>query len=953
MGPLCGIRWVAPQFRHPPSTVKHPDSLVTTSPRDPSSYLTTAGKRSGGKGTPSKFSRLLQPSLSSAKEVRSLEASHRSVVSEPLPPSRTLQDGNPPLHSGGNPTLRLGDIHRPDGCLLSYSNSSVIPEVPPILGRYERVPVPGAPLWAFSGPKGILQNYGSGRGSRSQLRSPYPPVFRRLVGQEPNPEPTPGRYGVGYQAYTGFGPDNKSGEVRADTLPGFCIRRDAIHNIPEQGLCPRTAYLQYPQPGIGFSQPTQFVGPTHSLFTRGLECGLRFDSPGSSTSSSLAILVPKSVEPSKEPTGGQDSFVQSVPTTPAVVEGNRSFCWGPYQHRGTTSFSFLGCQPTWLGGSPRTIGAHSVGEMVQSGSQLAHQCAGNGGGSSVSSTFPILSVERNSDAIDRQHNGSVIHTPSRGHSVTNPVCGDLETVNLVSGPEHYLAGSSPPRSAECHSRSPIQILPSSTGGMGAQTGSSPRNFRTIRDSPSRPLRHQVQCPSPPVCLANVRPQGMGSRRHVSKLGPSLRICVPAVHTDTGDPEQNSFVRVLDDFDSAVVASEVLVQRSTSPTHGLSASTPPVRDSSVSVSRENQAPQPVNSPSSRLEIVRRAVKEANFSEQVASHVSESRRSSTAKIYQSKWTIFCDWCSGQQVDSSSPSVQNIAEFLTFLFDEKELSVSTIKGYRSMLSNTLKLVEDAANPGSDPVISELIRSFELKRPVSRSLWPKWDLSAVLVSLTKHPFEPLAGASLKFLSWKTAFLLAFASAKRRSELHALSIEPGQFRFNRDGSLSLSFQPGFLAKNQLPSVVPPPLIIPSLSAVCGRSDHDRYLCPVRAIKFYLKATESLRVNRSRLFIPLKGSKEISAATISRWIGSAIKFAFQNLSDDEIQSLQIRPHELRALSSSWAFLNHTPLEEVLRAAFWRSETTFSSFYLRSLATQKDNLNQLGPLVAAQRVVSRD
>jgi hypothetical protein len=34
-----------------------------------------------------------------------------------------------------------------------------------------------------------------------------------------------------------------------------------------------------------------------------------------------------------------------------------------------------------------------------------------------------------------------------------------------------------------------------------------------------------------------------------------------------------------------------------------------------------------------------------------------------------------------------MNNLASFLLYLFEEKELAVSTIKGYRSMLSNTLK--------------------------------------------------------------------------------------------------------------------------------------------------------------------------------------------------------------------------------------------------------------------------
>ena len=53
------------------------------------------------------------------------------------------------------------------------------------------------------------------------------------------------------------------------------------------------------------------------------------------------------------------------------------------------------------------------------------------------------------------------------------------------------------------------------------------------------------------------------------------------------------------------------------------------------------------------------------------------------------------------------------------------------------------------------------------SRNL-PKWNLSDVLNELTKAPFEPLKDTDLKHLTLKIAFLLALASGKHRSEVHA-----------------------------------------------------------------------------------------------------------------------------------------------------------------------------------------
>ena len=51
--------------------------------------------------------------------------------------------------------------------------------------------------------------------------------------------------------------------------------------------------------------------------------------------------------------------------------------------------------------------------------------------------------------------------------------------------------------------------------------------------------------------------------------------------------------------------------------------------------------------------------------------------------------------------------------------------------MHSNTFKF-KGGQSIGSNPFLSELMRSFELEKPIFRSLTPKWVLSCVLWSLT-----------------------------------------------------------------------------------------------------------------------------------------------------------------------------------------------------------------------------
>ena len=67
------------------------------------------------------------------------------------------------------------------------------------------------------------------------------------------------------------------------------------------------------------------------------------------------------------------------------------------------------------------------------------------------------------------------------------------------------------------------------------------------------------------------------------------------------------------------------------------------------------------------------------------------------------------------------------------------------------------------------------------------------------------------------------------------------------------------LAKNQLPSICPDPIVILSFAQTCKREQLDRLLCLIRALKFYLKMTSSYHQNRTRLFLPPTSVAQLDA----------------------------------------------------------------------------------------------
>ena len=161
----------------------------------------------------------------------------------------------------------------------------------------------------------------------------------------------------------------------------------------------------------------------------------------------------------------------------------------------------------------------------------------------------------------------------------------------------------------------------------------------------------------------------------------------------------------------------------------------------------------------------AIKEQGFSEAVAARIEAPQRGSTRSVYEAKWTIFTKWCITNQVDFRAPPVKSVADFLMYLFEDRKLQPSTIDGYRSAIAD--KLGNFPVNISKDENLTRLLDSFHRDRPKGRSGIPSWNLSLVLHQLTKAPFEPIQEASLKHLTFKTVFLLALGSGKRRSEIH------------------------------------------------------------------------------------------------------------------------------------------------------------------------------------------
>ena len=354
------------------------------------------------------------------------------------------------------------------------------------------------------------------------------------------------------------------------------------------------------------------------------------------------------------------------------------------------------------------------------------------------------------------------------------------------------------------------------------------------------------------------------------------------------------------------------------------------------------------PSTRLETIRSNLRDSGYSEGVARAVQHGLRGSTSALYDCRFDMFLSWKRQFHPDATI-TIPLVADFLLFLRQERKLKAGTINGYRSALTSALSL--QGIDLSSSQVIHQLSRSFQLEDLKTPKFQLKWNLSVVLSALLLEPFEPIRQASLQFLSWKTAFLLALASASRVSELHALDQSTMTHTTNWT-AVSLSTVPGFVAKNQ--KTVSGPLgrrcfSVPALAATLSDGmEKDLLLCPVRSLREYLRRTKEFRRGRHRLFLPClpTSDKDITKNTISSWLKKTIKAAYHKSANVPPVYGKVSAHEIRAWATSAPLWHSASVEDVIAAGYWATSNTFSSFYLRDIQTDLQGLHQLGPFVAA-------
>ncbi len=581
-----------------------------------------------------------------------------------------------------------------------------------------------------------------------------------------------------------------------------------------------------------------------------------------------------------------------------------------------------GCFQGGMGGS--YTAASGEREVVTRGITGSHKPAGVVGCIQDTAGVGGFGYEQASVGEIRQLNSGELHQQTRRDEIPNSLFTHQEVDVLVHRQEGLPYSSTHSRSDQLSCRQSVAgDLTQSNRVVSCEAGSTDDLHKDMATN-HRPLCVSEESPITNLLLSDVGSQSSGSGCSVHELGGDGGLRVPASLSHTQGASESTEGGLHNYTNSSVLATAALVSDSSPVISGSSSPSTFRPRSSPDAGIQGSFPRPRASRINSMDLIQQRFEAEGLSAESAKLAAKGRRPSTLQIYSSRLQRYYDWCDERQIDPSTATIGAIADFLRSRF-ELGLEASTVRGYKTAIQSIHTGCPDGSVVRDSKTLQFLIEGMNISRPRKRKIMPSWDLPTVLKYLNGTPFEPCQSSSLRDLTIKTVFLLAMASGRRCSELHALAIDD-HIVFSRSGA-TLHFRPGFLSKNERCDFVSSPLFIPYLCpSFTAVSRHERLGCPVRALRWYLDKTRIVRGKTKQLFVTsCKPYKAAAKATIAGWLVEAIK-----KSGAVKGGKSPNAHSTRAISSSWAFSHGLTVNEIVNTVSWRTPTTFITTYLKDL-----------------------
>ena len=528
----------------------------------------------------------------------------------------------------------------------------------------------------------------------------------------------------------------------------------------------------------------------------------------------------------------------------------------------------------------------------------------------------------------RQHYGGRIHKQARWDAFDQPMLFSMGDAELVQGSSSHSAGGIHSGENECSGRSVFASRIASR--MVPMPGGGERNFSDMGDSVHRSVRQFTHKEATNILFEGEGSNGVCDRQHVDQLEGSGGICISTGAIDSAGATEGQTGRVQNDFNSTELGETTVDVSANRSVGGRTKKTSSEEKAPKASGTAEVSPRSRNVKLICMEDKRSELRKKGFREESAKLATSDIRSTTCKTYGYKIQKYIDWCNQERIKHPrSSSVASVCNFLTDMFG-KGASAHAISGYISALSKWHRKVHGKYLCEIEE-LRNIRKATAIQRPPKKVRFETWNLSLVLQNLTREPFEPMISAPMKFVSYKTVFLVAAATARRCSEIGALSMDAENF-IERPRYIEIGYMPNFIPKNARVNYAGRTVIIPSFREMAS-CEEEELMCPVRALKCYVKRSALFRKEgEKRLFVTFGAGDSqghgASNKTLARWIVETIKHAYSVADEEDCRVLKLNAHSVRSVATTYAILKGVSIQHILEAADWATATTFVNHYFK-------------------------
>ena len=306
------------------------------------------------------------------------------------------------------------------------------------------------------------------------------------------------------------------------------------------------------------------------------------------------------------------------------------------------------------------------------------------------------------------------------------------------------------------------------------------------------------------------------------------------------------------------------------------------------------------------LVREALEKQGLPRASANIILSAWRQSTKRTYTTYIQQWLRYCSEQSKDPFNPTPVELITFLTKLF-KTGIGYSALNIARSAVA-TLSLT-NPVTVGNHPLVKKFLKGVFNRRPSLPKHGLTWDANVVLQFL--RAWSPAKCLSLRQLTLKVLLLCLLVTGQRGQAMWLMDLRNMSWTRHE-----VRCRFGDLLKTSSPAHHQSEIVF-------GAFPDDKSLCVVRYLTQYKKRTRDLRGSETRLFVSWKTPhKAVSRDTIRRWTKLVLQKA-------GIDMTIFTPHSTRAASSSKA-AQHVPLKTILKTVGWRRQSTFATFYQKSV-----------------------